>query len=108
MNRFIVPKSFDTHLGHSADAWQLGSQCHSPSTMNLNSWRPGGRSSFACQLPFLSFVIGSASVCQSLNVPARNTLLASGAWKLNSVDFAVCSNIFLVLSRVKDGLKVIR
>ena len=62
MNRFIVPKSFDTHLGHSADAWQLGSQCHSPSTMNLNSWRPGGRSSFACQLPFLSFVIGSASV----------------------------------------------
>lgn len=46
--RFMVPRSFATHLGQSRNfCSQPGSQHHRPSTTNLNSWCPGG----SCSVP---------------------------------------------------------
>ncbi len=102
-NRFSVPKSFGTHLGHSSEVWQFGSQHHWPSTTNLYSLLPGGNFNSVVQLPLPSVVIGVASICQSLNVPAKNTTSASGAWQLNFVDFVFRFDIKLFLVTLQEG-----
>ena len=102
-NRFSVPKSFGTHLRHSSEVWQFDSQHHWPSTTNLYSLLPGGKFNSVFQLPLPSVVIGVASIRQSLNVPAKNTTSASGAWQLNFVDFVFRFDIKLFLVTLQEG-----
>ncbi len=81
LKQFNVPKGFSTQVE------QMGSLCHSPSTKNRYSYWPGLRFSDIFQIPFLSPFKGCEERSHWLKSPAKNTLCAEGANKLNSVGF---------------------
>ena len=78
--RFIVPNGFGTQCGQvGAGSSHPGSQHHRPSTTNLYSYRPGGRSRVASHVPSARRVRGVAAGSHPLNVPATQTTPAPGA-----------------------------
>jgi hypothetical protein len=66
---------------------QRGSLSHEPSTKNLYSYLPGFKFTLITQFPFESFLALSAFVSQLLKLPAKQTLLACGAYNLNCMIF---------------------
>lgn len=84
--RFIVPNALQTQPPRpSYIPSGPGSQHHLPSIMNLYSYRPGARAREVLHVPSGSRASGLASTRQSLNVPATDTVFASGAYMRNSV-----------------------
>src|SRR4030043_743665 len=75
--QFWLPKGFSTLSG------AFGSSCQTSSTQKRYSYLPAGRAKLASQVPFLAFFIGRLWTSQLLKSPAKNTLSASGAYKLN-------------------------
>ena len=118
MIRFIVPKSFGTQsaqlmslpsrtqCGHPVASSRPGSQHHWPSTTNLYSYRPGGRSRSIPQSPSGVRCIRSVCGFQSLKVPARKTLEASAAWQPKDVlGFTSSCLCFRSISRLQPETK---
>src|SRR4030042_5107132 len=77
LTEFWLPKGFSTL------SWAFGSSSQTSSTQKRYSCLPGGRAKLASQVPLLSFFIGRSWTSQLLKSPAKNTLSASGAYKLN-------------------------
>jgi hypothetical protein len=77
LTQFWLPKGFSTL------SWALGSSSQTSSTQKRYSYLPGVRVKLTSQVPLLSFFIGRLLTSQFLKSPAKKTLSASGAYKLN-------------------------